>query len=68
MSARTIYQGLCEASNLDGAVKALPVTDLTAVAKYLSDLRPTGGVPAQVWGMVSARLSAEAKPNRRAKS
>lgn len=65
MKPRVIYQTLCEASNLDAAVAALAAEELSSVAQYLSKLKPTGGVPAQVWGMVSARLGSMAKPERK---
>jgi hypothetical protein len=54
---RDIYRAICEAANLDAAVSLLSRDDLAEVAEYLSDLSPAGGVPSQVWGMVSARLA-----------
>jgi len=61
MSGREIYQELCEAASLDAAVSRLSRDDLAAVAEYLADLRPAGGVPSQVWGAVSAALVKDGK-------
>lgn len=57
MKGAKIFQRICKCASLDNAVSALTDAELSAVAEYLSDLRPTGGIPAQVFGMVSARLS-----------
>ena len=57
MSGRDIYHNLCAATNLDAAVSLLSREDLAEAAQYLSELKPTGGVPAQIFGMISARLS-----------
>ena len=54
---RQLYQHVCEAESLDAAVSRLTREELAEVAEYLSDLRPAGGVPSQVFGMVSAALS-----------
>jgi hypothetical protein len=54
---REIYRKVCEAESLDAAVSQLTREELAELAEYLSDLRPAGGVPSQVWGMVSAALS-----------
>lgn len=58
MSGSEIYAEICAASNLDAAVSRLTRGELAELAVHLSGLRPTGGVPAQVFGMVSARLDA----------
>lgn len=58
-SGKAIYQDLCAAGNLDTAVQDLASEDVTSVAEYLSGLKKRGGIPAQVWGLVSTRLSAE---------
>lgn len=58
-TGKGIYQELCSAGNLDTAVQALASEEVTAVAEYLSKLKRRGGIPAQVWGLVSARLSPE---------
>jgi hypothetical protein len=50
---------LCESRNLDAAVARVPREALAELAEYLSGLRPTGGIPAQIFGMVSARLGEE---------
>ena len=65
--AAELYRALCRASNLDAAVARLSRERLADVAQYVSGLRPTGGVPAQIFGMISARLTAPARPktNRR---
>lgn len=56
MTGAKIFQRICKSASLDKAVAALTAAELSAVAEYLSDLKPTGGIPAQVFGMVSARL------------
>ena len=53
-----IYQRLCRARNLDAAVSRLSCEELAEVALTLSGMSPTGGVPAQIFGMISARLAA----------
>jgi hypothetical protein len=58
MSGEAIYQKLCTARNLDAAVSRLSCGELAEVAETLSKMNPTGGVPAQVFGMVAARLGA----------
>jgi hypothetical protein len=58
-SGASIYRALCEAGNLDTAVEALSPEDLTAVAEYLAKRPRRGGVPAQVWGLVSSKLNPE---------
>lgn len=63
MNGEQIYHQLCKARSLDAAVSRLSRKDLAEVAAHLSALHPSGGVPAQVWGMVSARLSAPRKPS-----
>lgn len=60
-TGREIYRELCEARALDAAVAQLSRDALAEVAEYLADLAPAGGVPSQVWGVVSARISAGAK-------
>jgi hypothetical protein len=64
-----IYRRICRARNLDEAVRALTTEDLVAVAEYLAGVGADGGIPAQVMGMVSARLNQAAtrKPKRRRK-
>ena len=66
-TGREIYRELCEARGLDAAVSLLSRDDLAEVAEYLADLAPAGGVPSQVWGAVSAAITAGAKPKRKAK-
>ena len=66
MSGEAIYHHLCKARSLDAAVTRLSREDLAAVATHLSGLHPSGGVPAQVWGMVSSRMEVADKPKRRA--
>lgn len=66
MSGEEIYHSLCQARSLDAAVSRLSREDLAAVATHLSSLHPSGGVPAQVWGMISARLG-EVRPSKRSK-
>lgn len=56
MSAAKLYQRVCKAASLDAAVAKLSEGELTDLAEYLSGLEPTGGIPAQVFGMVTARL------------
>lgn len=56
MKPRAIYQKLCEASDLDKAVKDLSPAELTKVAEYVAGLRPRGGLPAQVWGVIQQAL------------
>ena len=56
MNPREIYQRLSEAANLDAAVAALSPSALTGVAAYISGLPRGGGVPAQIFGVVSAKL------------
>lgn len=62
---RAIYQQLCEAKSLDAAVSRLSRDQLAEVAAFLGELKPAGGVPAQVWGAVSARLAPVPKPKAR---
>lgn len=56
---KEIYQRLCSAGHLDTAVEDLTAEELTAVSEYLATINKRGGVPAQIWGLVSARLSPE---------
>ncbi|MBK1884115.1 hypothetical protein JIN85_16970 [Luteolibacter pohnpeiensis] len=65
MSGRSLYKQVCEASNLDAAVSQLNRDELAELAEYISKLKPRGGVPAQVSGMVAARISDSAKPKAR---
>ncbi|MDP3851976.1 MAG: hypothetical protein Q8Q59_15850 [Luteolibacter sp.] len=58
MKPRDIYHALCEAGDLRAAVNALSCEDLTAVAGYLSGLKPKG-IAAQVWGEVQEALAKE---------
>lgn len=58
---RELYRMLCEASNLDAAVGELSVRELTQVAEYITRLKGDGGLPAQVWGVVSQALNALTK-------
>ena len=67
MSGEAIYHSICAATNLDAAVSRLSRGELAEAAQYLSGLKPTGGVPAQIFGMVSARLSAPPRKARKAK-
>ena len=69
MTGRELYRKICEAGNLDGEVSRLTRDELAAVTEFLADLQPAGGVPSQVWGMVSARLvpQAERKQQRKAR-
>ena len=57
MSGEQIYNSLCKASDLDAAVSRLSREDLATVAEYISDQEPFGGVPAQVFGVVTAKLN-----------
>lgn len=66
MSGREIYHLVCADTNLDAAVSRLSREDLAEAAQYLSDIGPTGGVPAQIFGMISARLSAPIKRRKEA--
>jgi hypothetical protein len=61
MSGEAIYREICQASDLDAAVSRLDRDALAEVAEYLSGLEPRGGVPSQVFGVVSAKLSKGAK-------
>lgn len=56
MKPKELYQRLCKASNLDAAVSAMTADELAAVAEYISGLPRGGGIPAQIFGAVSARL------------
>ena len=62
MKPAKIYQRLCEASDLDAAVKALSHGELTKVAEYVASLSPSGGLPAQVWGVIQKALNPAMKP------
>lgn len=64
MSGEAIYHELCEASDLDAAVSRLNRDELAEVAEYLSGLEPRGGVPSQVFGVVTAKLSKGGKIQR----
>ena len=57
---KAIYQRLCAARSLDAAVSRLTCGELAAVAETLAGMQPTGGVPAQIFGMIAARLGASA--------
>ena len=57
MSGREIYHRICEAASIDAEVSRMSRAELAEVAEYLADIDPTGGVPSQIWGAVSARLS-----------
>ncbi len=57
MKPRALYQRLCETSNLDAAVKLLTADELTKVAAYVAGLKPSGGLPAQVWGVIQQALN-----------
>lgn len=56
MSGSRVFQRICKSASLDAAVARLSAAELAEVAEYLSGLGAAGGVPAQVFGMVSARL------------
>ena len=66
MTGRDLYRRICEGENLDAEVSRLTRDDLAEVAEFLADLQPAGGVPSQVWGLVSARLipQSEKKPRK----
>ena len=66
MTGEAIYMALCGASDLDQAVSRLDREELAEVAEYISNLRPRGGVPSQVFGVVSAKLSKNSKRKKRA--
>lgn len=67
MTGQTIYMRLCGASDLDAAVSQLSREDLAAVAEYISEMEPAGGVPAQVFGVVTAKLQGKKKKGARAR-
>lgn len=67
MNGEQIYHSLCKARSLDAAVSRLSRAQLAEVAAHLGGMHPSGGVPAQVWGMVAARLSTPPKTARRAR-
>lgn len=56
---REIYRKLCESNNLDAAVSRLSCDDLAAVAQYIAKLKPSGGLPSQVWGSVQQALDSK---------
>lgn len=64
MSGRELYHRICEADSIDAEVARLSREDLAEVAEYLADMDPQGGVPAQIWGAVSARLAPRRKTSR----
>jgi hypothetical protein len=64
MNARELYHRICEADSVDAEVSQLSREDLAAVAEYLADMDPQGGVPAQIWGAVAARLAPRRKTSR----
>lgn len=61
MNAREIYHRICEADSIDAEVSRLSRAELAEVAEYLADSGAKGGVPAQIWGAVCARLSPRQK-------
>ena len=66
MSARELFHRICEADSIDAEVSRLSRAELAEVAEYLADLSPSGGVPAQIWGAVAARLAPRQKtPGRK---
>lgn len=66
MKPADIYQKLCSAADLDAAIFALAPAELTAVAEHISRLPRGGGIPAQIFGAVSARLGqGKRKPSPR---
>ena len=65
MTGREIYQRICEQPDIDAAVSRLPCGHLATLAEYLAKLRPAGGVPSQVWGVVSAKLTAKPEGKKR---
>lgn len=64
MSGSKLFQRVCKAKSLDEAVRSLSQADLGELAEYLSELKPEGGIPSQVFGMVTAALG---KAPRKAK-
>jgi hypothetical protein len=56
MNGRELYHRICEADSMDAEVSRLSREELTKVTEYLAETGARGGVPAQVWGAVSARL------------
>ncbi len=61
MSGKRAFEVLCKAASLDSAVEKLTEAELLNLAEYLSELKPEGGIPAQVFGMVTARLNSAGK-------
>lgn len=57
MKGRELYHQICDADSIDAAVSRLSRDELAEVAEYLADIGATGGVPAQIWGAVAARLA-----------
>lgn len=63
MSVSRLYSKICKAASLDAAIENLSDAELTELAEYLSNMKPKGGIPAQVFGMVTARLNSMEKIN-----
>lgn len=59
MKGRDLYHRICDADSIDAEVSRMSRDELAEVAEYLADIGARGGVPAQVWGAVSARLAPE---------
>lgn len=66
MSVARLYSTICKAASLDTAIANLTDAELVELAEYLSNMKPKGGIPAQVFGMVTARLNSMGKINEEA--
>jgi hypothetical protein len=65
MNGEKIYRRICDADSIDAAVARLSRDALAAVAEHLAAMGAKGGIPAQIWGVVSARLSAPSPAPKR---
>lgn len=57
MKPSTLYQRLCNAPDLDAAAARLSLAELAAVAEYIATLPKGGGVPAQIGGVITAKIN-----------
>lgn len=57
MKPAKLYQRLCSAPDLDAAAATLSITELAAVAEYIASLPRGGGVPAQIGGVITAKIN-----------
>lgn len=58
MKPATLYRRLCDAPDLDAAASKLSIDDLTKVAEHIEKLPKGGGVPAQIGGVITAKIHA----------